>query len=134
LAARDFNIALPLKPRPWWEVFIGNQINKGNELVDVANAILGTCNLHLGMEKGHNILNEPSGIDGSSKGGVPNERKNNDDDDINLYSDWLAASKGFIRSLVNNSNQDNIEKSFNDPDSFLWFCQKETFDKEIQTN
>ena len=76
--------------------------------MDVANAIFGTCNLqHLGM------------------GG---------NDDMNLYADWLAASKGFLRSLVNNSKQEDTEKSFNDPDSFLWFCQQETFDKEIQTN
>uniref|UniRef100_A0A7S4AKQ4 Cyclin-like domain-containing protein n=2 Tax=Pseudo-nitzschia australis TaxID=44445 RepID=A0A7S4AKQ4_9STRA len=116
LAARDFNTMLPVEPRTWWEVFIGNEVNKGQELVDVANAILGTCNLHLGMGKGREESN-----------------KGEDEDDIKkLYVDWLAASEGFLRSLVNTSNQEDVEKSFNDPDSFLWYCQKETFEKEIQ--
>merc|ERR1719148_372002 len=55
LAVRDFNIVLPTKPRPWWEAFIGNKVDKANELVDAANAILGTCTLYLGMENGLSV-------------------------------------------------------------------------------
>ena len=116
LAARDFNTTLPVEPCTWWEVFIGNEDNKGQELVDVANAILGTCNLYLGMGKGQEESNEREG----------------DDDIKKLYVEWLAASKGVLRSLVNTSDQEDVERSFNDPNSFLWFCQKETFEKEIQ--
>ena len=98
---------LPINPRPWWEVFIGSQINKANELVDVANAILGTCNLCSGTKSNSN--------------------------DITLHADWLAASKGFVHSLVKSKDNES-DRSFNDPDSFLWFCQKEMFEKEIKTN
>mmetsp|Transcript_44007 Transcript_44007/g.49872 ORF Transcript_44007/g.49872 Transcript_44007/m.49872 type:complete len:81 (-) Transcript_44007:249-491(-) len=60
----------------------------------------------------------------------PNEHQ---DDDNSLYMDWLVASKGFVRSLLNRDEEDN-EKSFLDPNSFLWFCQKETFEKVIKPN
>lgn len=110
MAARDFNVLLPMKPHPWWKVFLGNESSKGNDLVDVANAILGTCNLHLGTEKDRKA-NEPKG------------------DGIDLHVEWLVASQGFVCSLVKNST----EKSLNDPDSFLWFYYKDLFDeKEIQ--
>jgi hypothetical protein len=131
LAARDFNIVLPTKPRPWWEVFIGGKINRANELVDVANAILGICSLHLGMEENSFQLNEQKAID--NKGAPNNERK--DDNDYNsLHMDWLIASQGYVRSLLVNNGEEDNEKSFLDPDSFLWFCQKETFEKEIKAN
>ena len=130
MAARDFNIVLPTKPRPWWEVFIGKKINRANELVDVANAILGICSLHLGMEENSFQLNEQKAID--NKGVPDNERKDDDDNDNSLHMDWLIASKGYVRSLLVNNGEEDNEKSFLDPDSFLWFCQKETFEKEIK--
>jgi len=40
LASRDLDIALPIKPRPWWQVFLGDSNIKSQELVDVANCIL----------------------------------------------------------------------------------------------
>jgi len=126
LAVRDFNIVLPTKPRPWWEAFIGNKVDKANELVDAANAILGTCTLCLGMENGLPV-SEQKDIDSIRS---PNEHQ---DDDNSLYMDWLVASKGFVRSLLNRDEEDN-EKSFLDPNSFLWFCQKETFEKVIKPN
>lgn len=107
LAARGFNIVLPMKPRPWWEVFLGNEKIKGNELIDVANAIFGTCNLHLGMEKDCKVANEPKS---------------------DVYVDWLVATKGFVRSI---NKEDSIEKIFNSPDSFLYFYHKELFEKDI---
>ena len=104
---------LPIKPRPWWEVFLGNDENndKGNQLVDAGNAILGSCNLHLGMEKGYckEEANEP--------------RAGED-----VYVDWLVATKGFVRSI---DNGDSTEKSFNNPDSFLYFYHEELFEKDI---
>ena len=99
MAARDFGIELPMTPRPWWQVFLGNESNKGNDLADVANAILGTCNLLTGIEQ---------------------ELTAND------AIDWLVATKGFVRSLVAEG------KTFNNSDSFPWFCHKEFFEKEIQ--
>jgi hypothetical protein len=39
LAAKDFDISLPLSPCPWWEVFIGK--DKTKELATAANVILG---------------------------------------------------------------------------------------------
>ena len=102
-----------MKPHPWWEVFLGNENNEGNDLVDVANAILGTCKLHMAREEDRNA-NEPRS------------------DAIDLYVDWLVSSKGFVRSIVKSNKDDPIEKNFNDPDSFLWFYHKELFEKEIQ--
>ena len=78
-------------------------------------------------------LNEQKAID--SKGAPKNKRKDDDDDDDNsLHMDWLIASKGYVRSLLVNNGEEDNEKSFLDPDSFLWFCQKETFEKEIKAN
>jgi hypothetical protein len=39
LAAWDLKIKLPLKPKPWWETFIGNA--KSEELATAANLIMG---------------------------------------------------------------------------------------------
>ena len=114
LAARDFNVLLPMKPRPWWEIFLGNEDTKGNELVDVANAILGTCNLRVGAENGLKA----------------EEVKVNTSD---ACIDWLVATKGFVRSRVKTKEEGgSSEKSFNDPDSFLWFYYNDLFEKTMQ--
>ena len=113
LAARDFGTTLPINPRPWWEVFLGTEPNKGNKVADVANAILGTCHPHLRVEDDGKGTHRPGG-DASGNGGTDS------------HADWLVATKGFVRPLV-----DGKEKRFNGPDSFLWFCQKETFEKEM---
>lgn len=117
LAARDFDIALPMKPHPWWEVFLGNATNQGNDLVDVANAILGISNSRLGTKEDRKG-NKPKGCDSD------------------MYADWLGASYGFIPPYITHSKNDEegscAEKSFNGPDSFLWFYYKDLFDKEIQ--
>lgn len=111
-----------MKPLPWWKVFIGN---KANEVVDVANAILGTCNMHLEM-KDECKANEPKH---DYNKGVPIKR-NKKNENVNLYIDWMAISYGFLPSLISNDGKMK-EKSFNDPDTFVWFCQKEMFETEI---
>eukprot|EP00536_Pseudo-nitzschia_multiseries_P009340 jgi/Psemu1/258030/estExt_Genewise1Plus.C_2580028 len=123
LAARDFNMSLPVEPRPWWKVFIGNEAHKGQELVDVANAILGTCRLHSGTTTTTTTT--------TMEQSTPGDRTNRDPETLRV--DWLAASRGFLPSLIGRNDRDGTEKKgFNDPDSFLWFCQSETFEKELQ--
>ena len=46
LAAADFDLTLPVEPRPWWEFFVGNTTNsnnmsRGQQISTTANAILG---------------------------------------------------------------------------------------------
>eukprot|EP00934_Nitzschia_sp_Nitz4_P001730 Nitzschia sp. Nitz4//scaffold2_size372955//63787//65101//NITZ4_000373-RA/size372955-snap-gene-0.65-mRNA-1//-1//CDS//3329546626//1730//frame0 len=43
LAARDFQLELPMAPQPWWETFVGKA--KTDDIASVANTILGFCNL-----------------------------------------------------------------------------------------
>jgi len=75
--------------------------------MDVANAILGSCKLHLGI--------------------VTNcETKESED------ANCFLASKGFVRSLATSNDSDYQEKSFNDPGSFLWFYHKDMLEKAIQ--
>ena len=105
LAARDFGIALPMAPRPWWQVFLGTNDNKGKDLAEVANAILGTYKNKLVVV-------------------VQQEQKDLSNDVI----DWLIATKGFVRPLVPDG------KAFNDSESFLWFYYKDFFEKEMQQN
>ena len=112
LAARDFDITLPIEPIPWWEVFLGNESTTKSELMDVANVILGICRLHLGT--GLNCKEEES-----------------EGDITDFCADWFIASKGFVRSLAKSNDEGCHEKSFNDPGSFLWFYQKEMFEKAI---
>jgi hypothetical protein len=84
LAARDFAIALPASPRPWWEVFVGP--HKNHLMATVGNAILGL-----------------GGGGGGGGGG------DNDDDDA---VDVLLASKGFVASLVKEGESFNDPGSF----------------------
>lgn len=116
LATRDLNIMLPTKPRPWWEVFIGSDKTTANELVDVANTLSVLCNL----------CDQRKDADS-----IGSQHVLQCDDDKIVYIDWLVASKGYVRSLVN--VEDN-GISFLDPDSFLWLYQKETFEKIINNN
>ena len=58
-----------MTPRHWWQVFLGTNDNKGKDLADVANAILGTRKL----------------VEGG--------------DDLESKKDWLVATKGFVRPL-----------------------------------
>lgn len=77
-------------------------------MVDVANAIFGTCNLHLGMEKDCKEANEPKAD--------------------HVYVDWLVATKGFVRSI---DKEDSTAKIFNSPDSFLYLFHEGMFAKDI---
>jgi len=45
VAARDWNMTLPHTPRPWWQVFLGDDPSGAQELVDAANSISGLCHL-----------------------------------------------------------------------------------------
>ena len=94
-----------MAPRPWWQVFLGTNDNKGKDLAEVANAILGTYKNKLVVVV------------------VQQEQK-----DLNDAIDWLIATKGFVRPLVPDG------KAFNDSESFLWFYYKDFFEKEMQQN
>lgn len=76
-----------MKPRPWWQVFLGNENTSltGKDLVDVANAILGTCNLQQELEV---IECKTDAID------------------------WLVATKGLVRSLVTENKAFHSSDSF----------------------
>ena len=91
-----------MKPRPWWQVFLGNENTSriGQDLSNVANAILGVSHLQQQLEA-----------------------KEFNADTI----DWSVATKGFVRSLVAEE-----KGAFHNSESFLWFYHKEFFEKEIQ--
>jgi hypothetical protein len=116
LAARDFDVTLPNKPRPWWQVFLGSQGNKAQELVDVANSILGLYNLRLLAVTENKTTDQTAG--------------STTEEDVAI--DWVVAISGFVKSLV--TRKADHETSFNDPDSFLWEYQKEVLEKEVQRN
>ena len=115
LAARDFDVALPTKPRPWWQVFLGDQQHKVQELVDVANSILGLSSLQKS---------------GSMMGKISTSQKDVEND--GHFVDWMVASYGFVKSLVKGTGDEAAAATtFNDPNSFLWEYQREVLEKEL---
>ena len=76
-----------MKPRPWWQVFLGNENTSrtGKDLADVANAILGACNLQQELEGTESKINA---------------------------IDWLVATKGLVRSLVAENKAFHSSESF----------------------
>ncbi|KAL3904640.1 MAG: hypothetical protein SGILL_009989 [Bacillariaceae sp.] len=112
LASKTVQLELPMQPRPWWEVFLGDGKEQGQTLVDAANIIAGLVQMQ--------------------KDALPSSLKNGSGDDDHKHAatrDWLIASRGVVRSLVTRT-KDN-ETSFNDPNSFVWEHQKELFEMEI---
>ena len=76
-----------MKPRPWWQVYLGNENTSrvGQDLSNVANAILGVSHLEQQLEA--NVF---------------------DTDAI----DWAVATKGFVRSLVAEKGAFHNSESF----------------------
>lgn len=90
LAAADFNITLPMEPRPWWEFFLG--ANDAN----TASYTSPTKNNNNKLSRGQQVSTVANTIVG-----LRHHERNN------------ASFQGFLPSLVAGG-------SFNDPDSFLW--------------
>jgi cyclin L len=103
--------------KPWWQILIGS--DKGQELVDSANAMAGLVHLRQRVEEDDSKDNDVNTIDESDNG-------NGD------VVDWLCAKYGFVRSLMPPTS--DYETSFNDPNSFLWEYQKEVTEKEFLNN
>ena len=116
VAARDWNMTLPHTPRPWWQVFLGDDPSGAQELVDAANSISGLCHL-----RRHLLTNQMTESGEKDRSGWQKEK--------DAVVDWAVASYGLVKSLVVRIEDD--ETGFNDPHSFLWEYQKELFEKEI---
>ncbi len=76
-----------MKPRPWWQVFLGNDNTSriDEDLSNVANAILGVSHLQQELEA--------------------NEFKTD-------ALHWSVATKGFVRSLVAENRTFHDSESF----------------------
>jgi hypothetical protein len=117
LTARQHNVTLP---QHYWQVFLGNDDSIAQDLVDAANAMAGLVEL----------ARRSKAMNDDNDAGKTNVDDDDDDDDTQAVLDWLLATKGFVRSLVNRTPDQ--ETSFNDPNSFLWEYQKEVLEKEFE--
>jgi hypothetical protein len=115
-AAAQHNVAATLLAG-----LFGNDDSIAQDLVDAANAMAGLVEL----ARRSKAMN-----DDNDAGKTNVDDDDDDDDDTQAVLDWLLATKGFVRSLVNRTPDQ--ETSFNDPNSFLWEYQKEVLEKEFE--